>query len=305
VVNRVAEFWRGAGVDVETFHDDTSTTQSVNLPTIVNWHNSRTRDFDVSVHFNAFQKTTKAMGTECLYTTQQALAASVADSMTKAGGFINRGPKKRTDLYFLNKTNKPAVLLEVCFVDSEADGNLYRQNFDAICKGIAEAIGKVTIGEPAPTPAPAPPAGPLVQVFPSNQTNIKCSVFGGGKDPNDSAYPPYDEITDQELSCALPWRFPTGERPKVLVLNIATGKQAVCDIRDIGPWLIDDDYWNTGQRPLAETCYLDSTPLPRGPNKGIIPNGAGLDITPAAAKAIGLAGMGQVSWSFAPEPVVA
>ena len=36
-------------------------------------------------------------------------------------GFINRGAKKRTDLFFLNNTEMPAILMEVCFVDSEAD----------------------------------------------------------------------------------------------------------------------------------------------------------------------------------------
>src|SRR5262245_34874208 len=44
VVERVADFLRGAGVEVATFHDNTSTTQSQNLDTIVNWHNRQTRD---------------------------------------------------------------------------------------------------------------------------------------------------------------------------------------------------------------------------------------------------------------------
>jgi N-acetylmuramoyl-L-alanine amidase len=334
VVTRVAELWSAAGVSVKTFHDDTSTTQSQNLQTIVNYHNAQARDLDVSVHFNAYQKTSKAMGTEVLYVTQQQLASDTSKAIAAAGAFINRGPKKRTDLYFLNTTNKPAILLEVCFVDSETDGNLYRKNFDAVCKRIAEVVGKVTIGKPEPPPVEPPvepppdevaaqvdiqikvtgnatitingqdfmvaepgPEDPAIPVFPSNQQDIKCSVFGGAKDPNNSAYPPYDKITDAEISCALPWRF-TGIRPLVLVHNLATGLDALCEIRDIGPWLTDDPYFDTGERPLAETCFLEKTPLPRGPNAGIIPNGAGIDITPAAAKSIGLSGMGQVSWCF-------
>jgi hypothetical protein len=337
VVNRVAELWAAAGVGAGAFHDDTSTTQNQNLSTIVNWHNAQARDFDVSVHFNAYQKTTKPMGTECLYVTQQTLASNVAAAMAGAGSFINRGPKKRTDLYFLNNTSKPAILLEVCFVDSDADGNLYRQNFDAICTRIAEVIGNVTIGAPhPPDPEPIEPPpddvaaqvdiqikvtgnavvtingedfmvhepGPeeeAVPIFPANQSNIKCSVFGGSADPNNSAYRPYDPITDKEISCALPYRFPE-PTPYVLVHNIETGLDVVCDVRDIGPWLTDDDYWNNGRRPLAETCFIDRTPLPRGPNKGMIPNGAGIDLSPAAAKAIGLLGMGQVDWAFSGQP---
>src|SRR5215470_17989392 len=70
VVNRVAELWRTMNTGVETFHDDTSRDQSTNLRTIVNYHNSKSRDLDVSVHFNAYQTNSKPMGTEVLYVTQ-------------------------------------------------------------------------------------------------------------------------------------------------------------------------------------------------------------------------------------------
>ena len=292
VVTRVAQFLGGAGVGVKTFNDDTSTTQSQNLKTIVDYHNKQKRDLDVSIHFNAYQTTSKPMGTECLYVTQARLATDTAAAMSRSGGFINRGPKKRTNLYFLNNTAKHAVLLEICFVDSSADAELYKKNYEGICKAIAEVIGQVKIGEPEPPPEIAPPPEQ-----PFDQFEIKCSVFGGAKDPNDSAYPPFDKITDKEISVALPFRF-VGLRPKVLIRNNATGNEAICEIRDIGPWLIDDPYWELGERPLAETCFNNKTPLPRGPHKGKIPNGAGVDITPAAAKAIGLSGMGFVDWRF-------
>jgi N-acetylmuramoyl-L-alanine amidase len=341
VVEKVAEFWRYAGVGVEVFHDNTSTSQSQNLNTIVNWHNSRSRDYDVSCHFNAYQQTSKPMGVEVLYVTQQKLAADTSLAIAQAGAFINRGAKKRTDLAFLNGTSKPAILLEVCFVDSSADGNLYRQHFDTICRRIAEVVGQVSIGgapepptEPPPTEPPttepppdevtarvdltikttgavivsingedfmvnAPgPEQPSTPVFASNHQNIICSVFGGRGDPNDSAYPPYDKITDSELSCALPWKF-QGTRPRVLVHNITTDKDVVCEIRDVGPWVIDDDKYVLGDaRPVAEP---KGSKIPRGKHQGKTSNGAGLDLTPAAAKAIGLSGMGNVDWRFLTE----
>ena len=37
-------------------------------------------------------------------------------------------------------TLKTAILVEVCFVDSKADAELYRKHFDKICKAIADAI---------------------------------------------------------------------------------------------------------------------------------------------------------------------
>lgn len=157
VVNRVAELL--ADSCTGKFHDDTSTSQNQNLNAIVGYHNSKIRDLDVSVHFNAYEHTTKGMGTECLYVTQADLAAQVSQRICNVSGLWNRGPKKRTDLFFLNNTNKPAILIEVCFVDSEADVNLYRAGFDAICVAIAEAISGVALGLPKPpdqTPEPAP-----------------------------------------------------------------------------------------------------------------------------------------------------
>jgi N-acetylmuramoyl-L-alanine amidase/Putative peptidoglycan binding domain len=437
VTDRVAELLRAAGVGVKVFHDNTSATVSANLSAITGYHNSQKRDRDVSVHFNAFQTTSKAMGTECLYVSQQSLAAKVSAAMANAGKFTNRGAKKRTDLAFLNRCAKPAVLIEVCFVDSSHDARLYRENFEAVCRGIAEAIGDVRIsGEPPPVePAPPPTVEPefptgenvvdvaisvtgkamvtlngdvidetvghtanrialtmehegdivvtingedfqieaqkpsiprptlrrgsrgddvrvlqtcldakpidgifgagtetAVQKFQREQKltddgvvgpqtwaalekhfhipeteppvwfeDIVCTVFGGAKDPNKSAYPPYDNVTDSELSVALPWRFANTGRPKVRVINRANNREVVCAIRDIGPWLTDDDYWTAGERPLAETHWKSNQPLQRGPNKGKVPNGAGIDLTPAAARAIDLVGKANVDWAFVDE----
>ncbi|HEX3522782.1 MAG TPA: N-acetylmuramoyl-L-alanine amidase [Stellaceae bacterium] len=276
VVDRVAEIARGAGVGVKTFHDDTSATQNENLNTIVRYHNAQQRDLDVSVHFNAFQKTDKPMGTECLFVSQQALSARVAAGIARAGGLINRGAKKRDNLAFLNKTNKPAILIEVCFVDSSSDARLYRDNFDAICKSIAEVTGGVPIDKPAEPVLPA--------VF---FTNITATMFGGKADPNKSAYE--DRwITDEELGVALPYRW-RGPMPRVVVVNNANGRTVVCEIVDVGPWNIDDPYWLTGARPQAETGT---------DKKGRKTNKAGIDLTPAAAKAIDLKGLALVDWGF-------
>jgi N-acetylmuramoyl-L-alanine amidase len=302
VVEETAAYLRSVGVNVITFHDDTSHSQSENLNRIVSFHNSCARELDVSVHFNAYQVTTKPMGTECLYVTQQTLAGTVASKIAEAGDFLNRGPKKRTDLAFLNGTEEPAILIETCFVDSQADAALYRAEFAGICAAIAEAISGQTIDEAPIEPPVEPPTEPElppvgVGAFSPYTTDIKCSVFGGGSDPNNSAYPPFDPISDTEMAVALPWKF-EGALPEVLVRNLANGKEVVCAIRDLGPWLIDDPYWQNNRRPLAETCAENEMELPRGPNEGEVPNGAGIDITPAAARAIDLEGMGQVSWRF-------
>ena len=151
VVERMAEELRERGVEVETFHDDTSHSQNANLSTIVAYHNAQTRDLDVSVHFNAFEQVDKPMGTEVLYVTQSALAGEVSAAIAGCG-FINRGAKKRSDLYFLNQTEMPSILLEICFVDSSADAELYGEQFAEICDAIADVLGGEQDEEAAPEP---------------------------------------------------------------------------------------------------------------------------------------------------------
>jgi len=177
VVDTVASMLFDAGIEVEKYHDTVSDDQSENLNRIVDWHNARTRDLDVSVHFNAYEHTSKPMGTECLYITQQKLAADVASAVSDAGDLINRGPKKRTDLFFLNNTAEPAVLIEVAFVDSQADVDLYRENFRWICDAIASALAGQEI-------VPAPEPEPEDALFQATGT---CSWFGGPDDDGVSA----------------------------------------------------------------------------------------------------------------------
>jgi N-acetylmuramoyl-L-alanine amidase len=147
VVERVADELRDRHVTVKVFHDDTSHSQQENLSTIVSYHNAQKRELDVSVHFNAYIETTSPMGTEVLYVTQNALADHMSEAIADCG-FTNRGAKKRTDLYFLNQTTGPAILIEVCFVDSSADCEVYAQEFDRLCDAIATVLGGERKAEP-------------------------------------------------------------------------------------------------------------------------------------------------------------
>lgn len=184
VVNKVAELFKSNGVGVYVFHDDVSTNQNENLHRIVDFHNSKKRDLDISVHFNAYQDTEKPMGTECLYVSQEDLSAEVAAQIAHVSGLINRGPKERTDLYFLNTTDEPAILIEVCFVDSRADAELYEQSFGEICEAIAEAVTGGDIADTAPPPVTAtPPPGnavlPIVTVSCDPPGSARIVVKGG------------------------------------------------------------------------------------------------------------------------------
>ncbi|WP_431810795.1 N-acetylmuramoyl-L-alanine amidase [Lysinibacillus capsici] len=129
--------YNGTGL---VYHDNTSTTQNQNLQTIVNYHNGQQRDLDWSIHFNAASVIDGPRGVEVLYYDAKDLSARVSAAISKASGLKDRGAKPRTELYFLKNTTKPAILLEICFVDSKADVELYQKNFKAICAAIAEVL---------------------------------------------------------------------------------------------------------------------------------------------------------------------
>jgi peptidoglycan hydrolase-like protein with peptidoglycan-binding domain len=166
VVDQVAEILITAGVPTVVFHDNTSDDQDENLKRIVDYHNDQIRDRDVSVHFNAYldegETTPDPKGTEVWYKTQNALAAEVSDSIAAHSGLKNRGAKPTDNLYFLNETDEAAILIEVCFVDSQADCDIYRGRFEDICFAIAESISGETIsGNPdRPEKPERPPEGP-------------------------------------------------------------------------------------------------------------------------------------------------
>jgi len=205
VVETVADELREVGVEVTTYHDDVSDTQSENLDRIVDFHNSRTRDLDISIHFNAYQDTSKPMGCEVLYvsSTGMEIADEVVDRICDASGLINRGPKKRTDLAFLNGTEEPAILIETCFVDSRADCDIYAENYDVICSAIADAISGEDHGEPIPPEPPEPPSDVL---FAAAGT---CSTFGG---PSDTGVSPSEGLAFFYEVDDAPWLF-LGKQP--------------------------------------------------------------------------------------------
>lgn len=144
IVDRIFDMCKAMGIEVYKFHD-TSSSSSQNLRNIVNWHNKFKDGIDISIHFNAYQHTTNSMGTEVCYYSQSQLASKVSSAISKASGLKDRGAKERKGLYVLKNTNKPMILIEICFCDSSYDVQKYRENFDNICLSIIQALtGKTT-----------------------------------------------------------------------------------------------------------------------------------------------------------------
>jgi N-acetylmuramoyl-L-alanine amidase len=184
VVDRITELITAGGGTCHKYHS-TGSTQSAVLNEQTNWHNSQTRDFDVQIHFNAYQATEKCMGTETLYVTQSELAAEMSSAIATVGGFINRGAKYRSDLSFLNTTDMPAILIEVCFVDSACDCGLYADTFDAICQAIAYTlVPELEIpGAPPERPERPPPQAEKVvdvQIYVPHGVRVDVSITEQG-----------------------------------------------------------------------------------------------------------------------------
>jgi N-acetylmuramoyl-L-alanine amidase len=279
VVDQVATYLLAAGVECKKFHDDQSKSQSENLNRITDWHNKQDRDYDVSVHFNAYQNTNKPMGTECLYVTQSALASQMSDAISEAGQFIDRGPKKRTDLHFLNATEKPAILIETCFVDSSVDVDLYKRHFFSICRAITRALeGEKEIDEPeVPTPG----------IW---HTDITATVFGNPGDEQEDAYGGW--IDGDTVGVALPYKWRDSEPPEVIVEG--PKGQTTAKVKDVGPWNTDDPDYVLGEaRPLAEIQYDEGV---KAQNGQVPTNNAGIDLTVPVAEAVGIEGKGKVRW---------
>jgi hypothetical protein len=141
--------------------------------------------------------------------------------------------------------------------------------------------------QPEPVPASAP-AGPLPSPGLQNARliGITATVFGGKGDQQSVAYADVSPGWPQRPGCALPALF-SGSRPRVRAFSGA--RTVEMDIVDVGPWNINDPYWVTGGRPQAESGT---------DRRGRKTNKAGIDLTPAAAAALGIDGMGVIDWEL-------
>ena len=70
-------------------------------------------------------------------------AELVCENMAELG-FINRGIKNGSNLYVIRRSNARSMLIEVCFVDTESDADLYNE---VGADRIAEAISDAIVGE--------------------------------------------------------------------------------------------------------------------------------------------------------------
>lgn len=106
-------------------------------------------DLVIELHLNAAAQT--ASGTEVLYKSAagKIYAASIQGELATV--FRDRGVKQRTDLYMLNQTKPPAVLIETFFCTSKSDYKLAKgikkraRLAKLIARGVENAVRERTI----------------------------------------------------------------------------------------------------------------------------------------------------------------
>nr|WP_312985515.1 N-acetylmuramoyl-L-alanine amidase [Clostridioides sp.] len=101
--------------------------------------NGKRYDLCLELHLNSYNKSAK--GAEVLYCSNSGKV--YADRVMKklATIFTNRGVKLRKDLYILNGTDCPTILLETFFCDNAADYNIAKnKGYDGVAKLIAEGV---------------------------------------------------------------------------------------------------------------------------------------------------------------------
>ena len=95
----------------------------------------------IAVHFNSGGGT----GTEVWYypySSAETYAQDVSRELASALGLPNRGAKSTTGLYVLNHTEMPAILIEVCFVDTEADAAAWHATpWDDLVGAVVRGLG--------------------------------------------------------------------------------------------------------------------------------------------------------------------
>lgn len=105
-------------------------------------------DYFVSIHRNSSPYPNQYSGIESLVYNRYGAAARLADNINQqleAVGFLNQGVNQRQDLVVLNRTQMPSVLVEVGFINTDADNQLFDERFDDIAQAIADGI-LITLG---------------------------------------------------------------------------------------------------------------------------------------------------------------
>ena len=93
----------------------------------------------VSIHCNA-SESHKGHGTECWYCSQKTLATALSKAASLGDNQRDRGAKQSSEFSVLVKTEMPAVLMELAFIDNDTDKDWLLKNWTAQVGAMAVVI---------------------------------------------------------------------------------------------------------------------------------------------------------------------
>lgn len=100
-------------------------------------------DYFVSIHRNSSPIPNQYTGIESLvyspYGEAARLAANINEQLENVG-YANQGVNQRQNLIVLRRTQMPAVLVEVGFINTDADNMMFDNTFDETAEAIAQGI---------------------------------------------------------------------------------------------------------------------------------------------------------------------
>jgi len=107
--------------------------------------NAANADYFVSIHRNSTPVPDTYSGVETLVyskeTRAETLARNIASALS-AIGFADLGTTERKNLTVLKRTNMPAVIVEVGYIDTPKDNAFLDENFLTVARAIADGIKK-------------------------------------------------------------------------------------------------------------------------------------------------------------------
>jgi len=127
------------GIDVIECTSDYGDPSTL-LKNCVDNHNIIKNALNIQIHYNAGG----GDGVETLVYSddntndRNIMADNICTNISVFTGFKKRGVKIRPDLYFLRKTKNPAIIIEICFTDSEID--FRKHDVLTECYAIAKTI---------------------------------------------------------------------------------------------------------------------------------------------------------------------
>ena len=105
--------------------------------------NQEGADLFISIHRNSSPEKDQYSGVETLLYDESGIKKELAENINRElakEGFQNLGIRERPGLVALRRTRMPAALIEVGFINTQADNELLDQNFDGVVRAIADGI---------------------------------------------------------------------------------------------------------------------------------------------------------------------